>query len=472
MACGSEGVKVHSGGRLVHAQSTDVSGDEFSFKGGSTGIVKFLEPLSPMLNYYEYEILDRGQEASIGIGVGQRGYPMSRMPGWNRNSVGYHADDGKLYHENGMGIAFGPTCTKGDRMGCGVDFNSEDGSGYLNVFFTKNDKHVGHLVRMRRPPYGLYPLIGLHSRGEKVKYLGHWCRTPDGLQEPMQLDHSPSELWLRCNGIKFLGESTLLEYNGTTEQIQDVGIAQARFPLSQANHYFEIQILSHGVKGAIAIGVAKATYPLHRHPGWNPGAVGYHADDGKVFVEKGHGEPFGPTCTDGDTMGCGIKFTDEGESEGAKARKNNNQATSIQDDDEFDTSDETDSDSDDVSISSGDDIGLPDMDELLYQQMMEAQLERDRDMFGVLGGRGAARRYIRGLGALRRPGAGRLLARQREDKVSSEDRSGRKCTVYFTKNGEKIGERECDIPKGGFYPVVAMLSKGERVRVNLNPLSG
>ena len=67
---------------------------------------------------------------------------MSRMPGWNRNSCGYHADDGKLYHERGMGSVFGPTCTDGDRMGCGVDFGTDCGSGYVNVFFTKNGNQV------------------------------------------------------------------------------------------------------------------------------------------------------------------------------------------------------------------------------------------------------------------------------------------------------------------------------------------
>ena len=35
------------------------------------------------------------------------------MPGWNRDSIGYHADDGKLYHERGMGVNFGPKCAKG-----------------------------------------------------------------------------------------------------------------------------------------------------------------------------------------------------------------------------------------------------------------------------------------------------------------------------------------------------------------------
>lgn len=36
------------------------------------------------------------------------------MPGWNRDSIGYHADDGKLFHEKGYGANFGPTCTEGN----------------------------------------------------------------------------------------------------------------------------------------------------------------------------------------------------------------------------------------------------------------------------------------------------------------------------------------------------------------------
>ena len=74
--------------------------------------------------------------------MGERDYPLNRMPGWNQNSCGYHADDGNLFHESGIGTTFGPTCTDGDRMGCGVDFSADSSSGYVNVFFTKNGKQV------------------------------------------------------------------------------------------------------------------------------------------------------------------------------------------------------------------------------------------------------------------------------------------------------------------------------------------
>ena len=70
----------------------------------------------------------------------------------------------------------------------------------------------------------------------------------------------------------------------------------------------------------------------------------------------------------------------------------------------------------------------------------------------------------------------RLRARQHRPpsavKPPSHTSNEPKCTVYFTKNGEKVGETECVVPRGGFYPVVAMLSPGERLRVDLCPLSG
>ena len=67
---------------------------------------------------------------------------MYRMPGWDQNSHGYHADDGNFFNGSGMGTEFGPTCTDGDRMGCGVDFSTDHSSSYVNVFFTKNGKQV------------------------------------------------------------------------------------------------------------------------------------------------------------------------------------------------------------------------------------------------------------------------------------------------------------------------------------------
>lgn len=47
---------------------------------------------------------------------------------------------------------------------------------------------------------------------------------------------------------------------------------------------------------------------------------GFHADDGRAFCCQGNGEPFGPTFTSGDVVGCGIDWTDAGPPRGERER--------------------------------------------------------------------------------------------------------------------------------------------------------
>ena len=251
----------------------------------------------------------------------------------------------------------------------------------------------------------------------------------------MELDLSPSTYWLRSNGIRFMDDGLSLEYAGEGGNVQDVGIAQANFQISPTNHFFELEILDAGAIGAIAIGLAKTTYPLNRHPGWNPGAVGYHADDGKMFKEKGMGEAFGPTCTTGDTMGCGVRFS------------NTSDYSGYYDDDDYE---------------SGSDTSLPEeLNERNYDDYTSD--EDDEDYFGGPPPGGI-------LGAIRGGFPAPIAHSVSKERNKREDQ--KTMTVYFTKNGEEIGETECPVPTGGFYPVVAMLSSGERIKVNLNPLTG
>jgi hypothetical protein len=131
--------------------------------------------------------------------VGADNYPLDDMPGWDYNSIGYHADDGKLFCESGAGTEFGPTCTNGDRMGCGIDFRDEDDSSdQVKVFFTKNSQQIGDAIRIKIPAGGLYSLIGMCSEGEKVQYTGHWHYlppTPTGTKIPL----SPIHVVVSCD---------------------------------------------------------------------------------------------------------------------------------------------------------------------------------------------------------------------------------------------------------------------------------
>ena len=487
-----DGVKMHTLGRFKNAPSAEVHGDLFSFKGHSTGCVMILEPLSPIYNYYEYVILNKGQEASIGIGMGERNYPLHRMPGWNRNSIGYHGDDGKLYHENGGGRRFGPTCTAGDRVGCGIDFDQDYSDGYHTVFFTKNGEQVGELVRMKRPLYGLYPIVGLHSAGEKVRYLGHWHRKREGLQEPMVIDSSPSNTWLRSNGIRYLEDGMTLEYCGMGDDNQDPALAQARFPLNRTNHYFELLILSTGTLGAIAIGLGKCSYELHTHPGWSHGAVGYHADDGKLFMERGMGADFGPSCSEGDRMGCGVLFDVQDESKDEEEDEANPSGSVDNHREDEDQEDSDWSSASSPAYSDGEnDFGEEDGDYEVALHKIGRRLNREfgglpnRFMPMMINRERGRRREVAlrqfGLGGIRPPaipdpfglGVGGLGMKPPSAKDSlSMSNSSNNCVVFFTKNGETVGKTKISVPKEGLYPLVGMLSKGEKVQVDLQPLSG
>lgn len=186
----------------------------------------------------------------------------------------------------------------------------------------------------------------------------------------------------------------------------DVGLAQARQPLTTRSHYFEVEIVDPGEKCYIALGLARRDYPKNRHPGWSRGSVAYHADDGKIFHGSGVGDQFGPRCFEGDIMGCGIMFPRDYVLDG---------------EDEMD-----DWDAADVQPKQGR------VENLLYLN--------DED--------------------------------EEEGDDPEQEHEGRKVMVFFTRNGKIIGRREVVVPAGGFYPTIGMLSSGEKVKVDLHPLSG
>ena len=307
-------------------------------------------------------------------------------------------------------------------------------------------------------------MSGLHSQGEKVRYLGHWRRAADGVAEPMEEDEAQVNIWLRSNGVRFVDNGLMVEYAGMGGDTQDVGIAQSRYPLNRTNHYFEIEIVEEGSLGALAIGLGKTTYPLHRHPGWNPGGVGYHADDGKLFKGRGQGDPFGPQCTAGDRMGCGIHFpVHVGQEEEGGTESEESDAENVVSEVEalprYSPSESSDSGGSDYSNESEEEYS----GDSLLEDLIPEPLRGGRFR---LGGAHPMRQAL--IEAARWAPQRQAHARQQRSSAGNQ----RTCTVYFTKNGEKVGEVECDVPKGGFYPVVAMLSHGEKLRVNFNPLSG
>eukprot|EP00118_Oscarella_pearsei_P026202 m.309593 g.309593 ORF g.309593 m.309593 type:complete len:448 (+) comp47041_c0_seq1:91-1434(+) len=369
-----------------------IEDDILTFNGdgeyGDVGVFQATErPFSSEFCYYEVEILDWGTKGRMGIGLAHSEYSLRRQPGWEPKSVAYHCDDGRLFQNSGFGRGFAAPSEVGDVIGCGAELDDDDDEGgrvrKTRVFFTRNGTEIGSsLVNM--PPGGFYPTVGLHSVGESVRInLGaSWPPEQDDEMVGGVDQADPIGKWTRLS--KVIRKDGLLCYTGLGQSDSDGGIALSSYPLTPYSHYFEVEIVDSGDKGYVAIGIARKDYPTCRHPGWNPGSVAYHADDGQLFQGEGMGQRFGPGCHQGDRMGCGVKFLED-------------------DDDDEDGS--------------------------------------GSEAAGLIG----------------------------EDDATRE---GRRVEVYFTRNGKKIGKTEASVPKGGFYPIIGMLSRGEKVRPDLNAITG
>ena len=56
------------------------------------------------LSYLQVTIVETGKFNCLGIGLVNQDYEFTRMPGWGIESVGYHTDDGNVFHSRSTGI--------------------------------------------------------------------------------------------------------------------------------------------------------------------------------------------------------------------------------------------------------------------------------------------------------------------------------------------------------------------------------
>ena len=264
------------------------------------------------ITYYEIEIMNPGQKCTISIGLAASDYSLNNQPGWRENSVAMHGDDGRLFQNSATGTAFGPSWKKYDVIGLGIRSKTNDCMPYskVQVYFTHNGEEIGHTTQTV-PPSGLFPTIGMHSSGEKVKvHIGTHEATPNNY-DPLRF-----EWQVLCGiGLKKSPSSAHIlsfkDYGRSKQKNLEKGIvlslAIGHQPFSEEMHYFEMEILSKGRLG-IAIGVVPTDFPLLEAPGWSHGSVAYHTDDGGLYNSNMKGKDFGPVPHIGDVIGCGVEL--------------------------------------------------------------------------------------------------------------------------------------------------------------------
>ncbi|CAL8277246.1 unnamed protein product [Lota lota] len=106
-----------------------------------------------------------------------------------------------------------------------------------------------------------------------------------------------------CNNLR-------VHYKGHGKTPKDAASVRATHPIPAACgvYYFEVKIISKGRDGYMGIGLSAQGVNMNRLPGWDKHSYGYHGDDGHSFCSSGTGQPYGPTFTTGDVIGCCVNL--------------------------------------------------------------------------------------------------------------------------------------------------------------------
>ncbi|XP_012544188.2 ran-binding protein 10 isoform X3 [Bombyx mori] len=128
--------------------------------------------------------------------------------------------------------------------------------------------------------------------------------------------------WSTKDKFSYIGLSQnnlRVHYKGHGKTHRDAASVRATHPIPAACglYYFEVRIVSKGRDGYMGIGLSAHGVNMNRlpgvgrfPPGWDKHSYGYHGDDGHSFCSSGTGQPYGPTFTTGDVIGCGVNLVD------------------------------------------------------------------------------------------------------------------------------------------------------------------
>eukprot|EP01117_Protostelium_nocturnum_P020567 TRINITY_DN9315_c0_g1_i1.p1 TRINITY_DN9315_c0_g1~~TRINITY_DN9315_c0_g1_i1.p1 ORF type:complete len:445 (-),score=124.72 TRINITY_DN9315_c0_g1_i1:31-1365(-) len=121
-------------------------------------------PLIESTFYFEVRVLAPSRGGEIGVGLAVAEHDLDGMPGWTPGSLGYHGDDGRLFHESSgaKGIQFGSPFGKDDVIGLGWDQKKK------TVFYTRNGNLIGNAL-VDFPEKKYYAVVGMHTVSAKAK---------------------------------------------------------------------------------------------------------------------------------------------------------------------------------------------------------------------------------------------------------------------------------------------------------------
>ncbi|KAL5606112.1 hypothetical protein BROUX41_006120 [Berkeleyomyces rouxiae] len=120
-------------------------------------------PVTKEVGIYYYEVKihqSKASENKIGVGFVTKKTSLSKPPGWEAGSYGYHGDDGGKFSGSLHGGPYHTKFSANDIIGCGVNFYTNE------VFFTMNGQALGAAFHNVTGP--LYPGVGIQNPGDSV----------------------------------------------------------------------------------------------------------------------------------------------------------------------------------------------------------------------------------------------------------------------------------------------------------------
>eukprot|EP01104_Vermistella_antarctica_P008740 TRINITY_DN2212_c0_g1_i2.p1 TRINITY_DN2212_c0_g1~~TRINITY_DN2212_c0_g1_i2.p1 ORF type:complete len:228 (-),score=31.14 TRINITY_DN2212_c0_g1_i2:269-952(-) len=120
----------------------------------------FPVPRSLGMWYYEITVAEGGSDGSIAIGFSLDTGSLTRLPGIERDTCGWHALEGRIYSGVGHSQIQGESYGSGDVIGCCFNFITNE------VSFTKNGSAIKSVFRgLSRFTAPIYPMVGIRSDG-------------------------------------------------------------------------------------------------------------------------------------------------------------------------------------------------------------------------------------------------------------------------------------------------------------------
>ncbi|CAG2059406.1 unnamed protein product, partial [Timema podura] len=182
-----------------------------------------------------------------------------------------------------------------------VDSEKErEGTVYLSsLSCPDNNTQTKDSNNTRKPPRTLHSYMELYKMASLPSMVTLWCSLKDRV----------IVLSVMARLLPFSVKKGQVGHGKTHKDAASVRATHA-IPAACGLYYFEVKIVSKGRDGYMGIGLSAQGVNMNRLPGWDKHSYGYHGDDGHSFCSSGTGQPYGPTFTTGDVIGCGVNLID------------------------------------------------------------------------------------------------------------------------------------------------------------------